>query len=63
MNAKTTTIAKKLIRKVPNRAIEAAAALVIGKAFKGNRRATGIVTGIGVVALAHYVIEWASKDS
>jgi uncharacterized membrane protein len=62
MNAKTTKTVKKVLRQVPPRAIEAGAALVIGKAFKSNRKVTGIIVGAGVVVLAHYVAEWASKD-
>lgn len=62
MNTTTIKVAKKVLRQVPPRAIEAGAALMIGKALKGNRKATSIVTGIGVLALAHYIIEWASKD-
>lgn len=62
MNAKTTKTVKKVLRQVPPRAIEAGAALVIAKAFKQNRKATGLLVGVGVAAIAHYVIDWATKD-
>lgn len=62
MNTKTTNLAKNVLRHVPSRAIEAVAAVVIGKALKGNRKVTGLVTAIGVIAISHYVVEWASKD-
>jgi hypothetical protein len=62
MNAKTTKIAKKILRQVPPRAIEAGTALVIGKALKGKRRTTQVVTAIGVIAISHYIVEWASRD-
>lgn len=62
MNAKTTKTVKKVLRQVPPRAIEAGTALVIGRAFKNNRKVAGLLAGAGVVVLAHYVSEWASKD-
>lgn len=62
MNPKTTQTAKKILRSIPPRAIEAGAAIVLGKALKGNRKATGLVTAIGVIAISHYIVEWASKE-
>ena len=62
MNAKTAKTVKQALRQVPPRAIEAGAAIVIAKAFKQNRKATGLLAGVGVIVLAHYVSEWASKD-
>lgn len=62
MNAKTVTVAKQALRKVPNKAIEAGAALVVGKTLKGNKKTTKVVAAIAVIVLTHYIIEWASKD-
>jgi hypothetical protein len=62
MNAKTVTTVKKALRKVPNKAVEAGAALVVGKALKGSNVATKVVAAIAVITISHYVIEWAAKD-
>jgi hypothetical protein len=62
MNAKAVTNAKQALRKVPNKAIEAGTALVVGKVLKGSKVTTKVVAAIAVIVISHYVIEWASKD-
>lgn len=62
MNPKAVLATKKVIRKVPNKAVEAATALLIGKAFKVKPTPVRIVGALAAIAITHYIIEWAEQD-
>lgn len=63
MNANVTKVAKKVLKKVPTRAIDAGAALVFRKAFAKNPAKTlRVVSTLAVIVLGHTILEWASKD-
>lgn len=67
MNTKTVnkvaTEAKKVIRHIPPRAVEAGTALIIGKALKGSKRGTHLMASVGALVAAHYIYEWAKNSS
>lgn len=52
---------KKLIRHLPPHTVEAGAALVIGEALRGKKRATHLATSIGALVAAHYILKWAKS--
>lgn len=53
--------AKKVIKQLPPHTVEAGTALVIGQVLRGRKRATHLVTSIGALVAAHYVIKWANS--
>lgn len=60
---KVATEAKKVIRHIPPRAVEAGTALMIGKAMKGSKKGTHLMASIGALVAAHYIYEWAKNSN
>lgn len=62
MNSKHVDTAKKIVRKVPTRAIESGAVLLIGKALGGKRKLPAIAGTLAAIVITHYIVEWATED-